>query len=588
MLQELDPTQLAAVKAINGPIIITAGPGTGKTRVLVNKILYLITSQQTDPSNILALTFTKKAAHEIKQRLTEYSLSKLPLVTTFHSLGYDILSLHQADIQIISEKARIDLIKAVARSLPEFKNRSVRELSLVISKYKGNVSHESQMQKLVAAYNHELCTLNVFDYDDLVLKALDLINTDTTLKQKLQQKFLYTLIDEFQDTNPAQYQLIKLISTRNICIIGDPLQSIYAFRGADSKSFDNFKEDYPKHTEINLTTNYRSTANIVSVSSRLFPDAVGLDAFTQEAGEVQLIQTLNAYTEASWILGTINKKIGGIDLLEAGNVWEDAATCVRFSDFGVIYRAHHLNNFLEKKFLDLGVPYQIVGSVSIYEQKEIAFVLACLNYLAYQDPSDLETADIKKLDALATGGLPQKFSELVAEIITIFDLKVKLQDKPHKLINLIQFNNTVLQFDEYPDAVKRFLDYIEGLKQSDFYDYQADKVTLLTMHAAKGLEFKYVFICGFEDGLIPLVKKDFTEKTLAEEKRLFYVAMTRARKGLYILSTKERGANKNVKISRFKDLISSSELQEYPDPVINKILKKRKIQKAKKAQMKLF
>ena len=650
-LKDFNPEQEKAVTTTQGPLIIIAGPGTGKTRTLIGRIAYLISAKQALPSKILAITFTRKAVEEIKQRLT-FALAKncktFPMVCTFHSLGYELLKLDNQQLKVISEAERWQLIRQLRQT--EFQNSpleklTLKEWSFLISKTKQNLSSSNlnspEIKQLLEIYNEYLQKRQMVDFDDLLTLSLEKLKNESAFRKKLKERFDYILVDEFQDTNDLQYQLIQqlLSPEKNLCVIGDPLQSIYAFRGAKIEIFSQFRKDFPDHQEISLTTNYRSTEPIIKVSSSLFPTALPIKARLKIPGQVKLIETLNQYSEANWILAEINNLIGGIDFHKAGEVKNQKETQANFSDFAVIYRLHGLSRNLEQKFIDSGIPYQIIGGNSLYQQPEICFIISILRHLIKPDDeaifkellqskfSQLTEAivttiiKVQKLDStnlyktawsIIKGSFlnkkqkqkllafleslekilesfeTQKVSETVEAIIQEFNLRKQLTDKLRQLQNLNQFQGNILQFDQYADSLQQLLKYLDCLADSDFYDIASDKVALLTMHAAKGLEFKYVFICGFEEGLIPFTKKSQELTDLEEEKRLLYVAMTRAKQGLYLLTARERNRNKLIKPSRFKKLFPALELTEVKDEAIEKILKKRQRQRLQKSQMNLF
>ncbi|MCL5784099.1 MAG: ATP-dependent helicase [Patescibacteria group bacterium] len=466
----------------DGVVVVNAGPGTGKTKTLTSRVAFLIGENGVDPQNILTLTFTQRASLEMRERLQKIlGKNKLPLITTFHGFAYDFLIRLGQEVEIISEENREMLVKKIIK---ENKSRmSFRDLSLVISRYKNSLNStqkDHEIEKLFKDYQKALVKKQLLDFDDLLLKTWKILKDDSNQRVKLQEQYQYVLIDEFQDTNDLQYQIIRLIlkENPNLFVIGDPLQSIYGFRGASAKIFEKLHDDFPDTKTAFLEINYRSKSSIVNISNQLFSNT-NLKSFSRDLGNVAMIDTLNEYSEAGWIVSFINNKIGGTDLNSA----QKGAEGANFADFAVIYRTHHLAYVLEKKFNESGLPYQIVR-----------------------------------------------------------------EDTP-----------------------------VEG-----------DHIKLLSMHAAKGLEFKYVFICGFEDGLIPYrhARGEFADD-LEEEKRLLYVAMTRAKDELYLICAKSRN-KKYSKASMFKQNIKSNYLVEMEDQAIGKILQKRQALKIKKSQMSLF
>jgi len=622
----LNLKQKKAVELTGHPLSINAGPGTGKTKTLVAKIVHLTSQEEVRAENILALTFTNKAANEIKERVkTEIKKTQgFPFIGTFHALGLYILNQSgKKKVEIIDEVQRKKLIRELIsrEDVPQdLKVVPIREVSLKISNCKNGSLQDESIKPLVEIYEKKLQELNVLDYDDLILKSLNLLKEDKNLKEKLRNQYKYILIDEFQDTNEIQYELIKLIlnKERNICVIGDPLQSIYAFRGAKGNIFNQFKSDFPKAKEITLETNYRSTKNIIDSSHRLFPDSVKLGSVAKENGEVNLIETMNEYSVSDWILAKLSQVMGGMDLNQASDL-SDKKDDKRatFSDFAIIYRIHGLSRVLEKKFRNSAIPFQIIGARSIYERKEIEVIINLLRLLYlpdkkrtsefleskylgltdillkkvensgienWEDLGNIQNSKLSKIcekvERLRNEWNKQKMlGELVEQIIKEFEIEEFLEGKTDRINDLYAFSAEVSRFDKREEPLKDFLEHIEKIKDSDYYDERSDKVTLMTMHAAKGLEFKYVFICGFEQGLIPFSKKAKAENEIEEEKRLLYVAMTRAKHGLYLMKTKDA--------SCFEELIMGEGLEEIRDEAIDRIRKRRRVQKAKKAQITL-
>lgn len=595
----LNPEQRRAVENTEGPVCIVAGPGTGKTKTLISRILYLVGDKKVPAEKILAVTFTKKAAAEIKERLSQSFAGQLPTVTTFHGLGYEALTARDGKVEIISDRRRREIAEEILQNLDEQMTSTVNELLLGISNYKNNLIHssDSEYHKAAELYDSLLRQDGVIDYDDLL----------KYIYEHATQQFEYVMVDEFQDTNELQYELVKRLTGKNICVIGDPLQSIYAFRGADETVFQKFKDDFPDAAVITLQTNYRSVAQIITVSAALFPDIPALTPSTSGQGSVSLIRTLNEYSEASKVLDEISAVMGGMDLIEAGKQKKEGNTTVRFSDFAVIYRTHKLSKVIAQKFEESGIPYQIVGGNGPYEIREAAFIIDCLEYLhsgnnslltdilsspvagidkrqltEYKKGKELRAATklaktIGSLHELQLTSSTRKVSELVDEIIARFHIEEQMN----------QLYSTLIRFDTQAGGLQQCVEYFQYLKEHEFYDKTADKVTLLTMHAAKGLEFSYVFICGFEDGIIPFIRYGKGDDSIDEERRLLYVALTRARRELMLFETKERN-RKQTTVSRFKLGLRNAGLEEHEDEANEKIEKKREITRLKKSQMSLF
>lgn len=601
----MNELQQKVVETTEGPVIINAGPGTGKTKTLTARIAYLINEKNIDPSCILAVTFTKKASSEMKERLALLLKNRpLPMIITFHAFGYDLLKEKSESLKIINDQRRQEIVEELIATHKSFQHISLKEILLTISRIKNSDSNaeDPESVEFVKLYSAQLENEQLIDFDDMLLKAYHLLKNDESHLEAIRDRYHYILVDEFQDTNDIQYQLIKLIAGRhkNIFIIGDPYQSIYSFRGASAEIFNTFKKDFPQYLEITLSQNYRSSSQIIAVSSHLFPGEISLEAMSQQRGKVCLIETLNEYTEADYIVRDIGKKVGGTDLLQSGDLKVGEDQGAHFCDFAVIYRTHRLSRVLQQKFDESGIPFQIVGEGSPYKQKEIQLINAALTYI-HEPTSELlqRVIELRKnhnkntLSLLQQIPAHEKVSRLIELIIEVFKIEEQLENKPDKKINLKQFLSAMLQFDRYEDGLARCTSYISHLQDHEFYDENADKVTLLTMHAAKGLEFPYVYICGFEERLIPFIRQNGRDAInrvstdLEEEKRLLYVAMTRAKKELYLLCAKMRNREK-TDISRFQQLISCEDLKFIEDEATGKILKKREKEKIKKSQMKLF
>jgi len=597
-LVNLNTPQLEAVKSAAKQICIVAGPGTGKTKTLVAKICYLLTENKVAPSNILALTFTKKAAKEIEERILESVDKKQTnglFIGTFHSFGMSILKELFGDnenadgIKILPEPERNELIRklSIEEELKhELKEYTLKELSLAISNRKNSTDlHNADapkaethtIDKFFSMYNQTLAEKNVFDFDDLIRKAYELLKRSKELQTQLRAQYKYILIDEFQDTNALQYELIKQITTTetSLFVIGDPLQSIYAFRGARGDIFNKFMNDYPDTKQITLDTNYRSTKKIIDASHQLFPASLRLLPNVDDPGEVRIITTLSEYSEADWIVRNISELIGGLDLNQSTDIANDAlrkgiSKNLAFSDFAVIYRTHGMSHALERRFRESSIPFQKIGDSPIYLRPEIAGLIDGLRQLNEND-----AYKGKKLTLLAN------------EIIKSQKCEEKLEGNPDRLVDLYSFINDMLRFDNFDNPLEEFIRFIEQIETEEYYDPSCDKVTLMTMHAAKGLEFKYVFICGFDEGYMPF-DRAAQKGDIDEEKRLFYVAMTRAKQGLFITHVKERLGKRSIKISSFSELLTSPVIEYLQDERIAKIVKRRIKQKAKKSQMKMF
>jgi DNA helicase II / ATP-dependent DNA helicase PcrA len=563
-VESLNQSQLLAARTTVGPLAIIAGPGTGKTKTLTERIRFLI-DQGVQPSRILALTFTKKAAQELQTRVANAAVH----VATFHGLCFDIIKESSGDApQFIAEPARLALIKKLVRPAA-LKGMTVRELSLVISRAKNMASTEPAAAPFVAAYNNELNALGLCDFDDLLIRVRDILqdkNADT-----FRTRFDYILVDEFQDTNLLQYQLLQLIrGTENICVIGDPQQSIYGFRGADGDIFSRFAADFPQATPIILTVNYRSARAIVDTANAMYPNAPALTAWSGERGMVQAVEVLNEYSEANWVLGEIQKAIGGSDLQRA--VSDDVRAHHRtLRDFAIVYRGRAAARTLQKMCADSGIPCQVVGDGSPYDEPAVQAIIQLLAHIA--DPTRsvaIKDMSAAQIDAVSAGITAAKPYDIAEALVTQFGVDMSPA--------LRQLLGTLLRFATAAEATM----YFDEIAAQNFYDPRAEAVTLLTIHAAKGLEFEHVFLIAAEDGVLPSTKGD-----AEEERRLFYVAVTRARERLDIMYTRQRGGEKAI-ISPFVTAIPTAILPRVTDKALIHDQRKAAKRHAKRAQTSLF
>lgn len=638
----LNLRQKSAVTYTIGPLVIVAGPGTGKTTTLVAKIFHLLQQPNTSPDEILVLTFTLKAAKEIETRVQKLSKGTgMPFIGTFHSLAFQTLTdyLPQfASQKIVSEQRKKDIIKRIRNSDAMLKDYSLKEIDSLISYHKTQAFFKKdcdpKLRKAVQSYNELLASNHLLDFDDLLIKCYELLKTDNKTRITLSKKFKYILIDEFQDTSILQYLIIKLLlsNNTNICVVGDPYQSIYSFRGSSQKIFDSLKKDFPNFKEIFLIENYRSCQNILDFYHQIFPLGPLLKTSIKGRGGILLIETASEYTEADWVVNKINSIVGGIDLNSiSSDFTEDRQTS--FKDFAVIYRIHSLSHVLQSKFHKSGIPYQIVGDFSIYEQKEIRFIVSLLDFLVNKSEEslrevmehelsqqvcekavlqgeekglDLYTAlkslrwkitsrkqntsldnFLGQIDNLENEYRELSPNDLVKKIIKEFAIEENFEGEQNKLLSLQEFQNSILEFNKVPDGTCKFLSHLHELEQSDYYDQKCDKVTLLTIHAAKGLEFKHVFLCGFEEGIIPYTSKIKNTEDLNEEQRLLYVAVTRAKQGIYILSAKRRH-NQQSLTSSFAKLFDPGTFQRIEDEAMVKALERKQKLKQKRSQISLF
>ncbi len=600
ILEGLNPKQKEAVEYLSGPLLILAGAGSGKTRTLTHRIANLI-FHGVKPSAILAVTFTNKAANEMKERLAKLidaPVNFMPYMGTFHGICVKILRQEYAaagiprDFVIYDMDDQIALIKRILKNLDLSANKNLKPkmIEAVISgeKNKGNGPEEyaasvyypnqQKIAKVFFEYETQKAKNGALDFDDVLLKTLELFSNNPEIRKKWQEKFEHILIDEYQDTNMIQYQLIKLLvnEKRNIAVVGDDWQSIYSWRGADFTNILNFEKDFPGAKVIKLEQNYRSSGNILEASQKVINNnktRTSKVLFTEaEKGEPVAVEALNdEKMEANFV---------ALKILNLKNEFPD------LSNFAVLYRTNAQSYAFEKAFIDLNIPYKIVGGVRFYDRKEIKDMLAILHLIVNgRDLVALERVLKNVLSgvgevsvgkilaaALATDGASPLLGLNVDEVLKAtkaraslkklieFIRGVKSEDSPSQIVKsaVEKFDFRALTDDGTPSAEERMAN-LEVLANTageyeNLEDFLADAalmsssdessrknaVTLMTLHAAKGLEFPVVFIVGLEEGLFPSARGAETEADLEEERRLMYVGMTRAMDRLFLTYARAR------------------------------------------------
>ncbi len=598
---ELNTEQLAAVRATDGPIIILAGAGSGKTRVLVYKVLYLVLEKQIKPENILMVTFTNKAAGEMKERIhtkllaQAINISSLPSVGTFHSLCAKILRIEGTHIgipreyQIFDTDDQVAVIKQALERLDiSQKNAKPKSVLHTISQAKNQLIDpktyssiaRGYFQKLVASiytvYEGLMEEQHALDFDDLLLATIRLFKESPSVLEKYQKQFQYVLVDEYQDTNHAQFVLTKLLAggSKNICIVGDFSQSIYSFRGADFRNLEKFKKEYPTFQEFSLSQNYRSTQNILTAASSIISNNSShpiLSLWTNNAhgDSVEVVQLDNEHHEAEYIIQQILMK-------------QKYDPHFSYSDVAVLYRMNAQSRALEETFLHHAIPYTLVGGTSFYERREIKDLTAYLSYF-FNPANKVAYERIEKIGKRRTA----QFLELIESIkfegkyetittIELLDLIFKKtgylelydetdpEDKT-RLENIKELRSVAIEFPTLP----QFLENIALVQAESTPDGKVgdkkDAVTFMTIHAAKGLEFKMVFIIGMEEGLFPNNQSLLSSDEIEEERRLCYVGVTRAGDKLFLLCTRRRlffGQTVQNPVSRFIYELPESILSE--------------------------
>ena len=626
----LNDKQLEAVKHTEGPLLILAGAGSGKTKVLVHRIAYLIEHMGVSPYNIMAITFTNKAAAEMRERVERIipNVGSSIWVMTFHAscvrilrrfidrIGYD------NNFSIYDTEDQKTLIKRIYKNL-NLDPKIIKEKTAIraISSYKDELTspeealrqtndfYDRQIINIYSEYQKALKQNNALDFDDIIVKCVELLQKDEEVREYYQEKFKYIMVDEYQDTNNAQFILIKLLADKykNLCVVGDDDQSIYKFRGANIFNILNFENVYKDAKLIKLEQNYRSKANILNVANAVIKNNKGrkdksLWTANDSGEKIRVLEFENAAGEAEFIINEIKQKASD------------------YSEWAVLYRTNAQSRLLEERCVLLNIPYQLVGGVNFYQRREIKDVVAYLKILS--NPNDdisllriinlpkrgIGASSIAKISAYASlnslslwevlsdidnieelSKLKSKFSvfsesieklqeakekeESVADIIDfIMDeinykasfLEEGTEEALARIENIEEFKNKAREYES--TELEAFLEDIALIADIDRYDEDSKRVTLMTLHAAKGLEFPYVYMSGMEEGLFPSSMSLFTgdESDVEEERRLCYVGITRAKKELCMTFAKFRMQNGDMRygtLSRFVTEIPSEFVQ---------------------------
>ena len=636
LLENLNDKQQEAVEYMAGPLLILAGAGSGKTRVLTYKIAYLLEKEIVKPWQILAITFTNKAAKEMKERVEALvgQVSNDMWLGTFHSVCVRILKReiellgYTRDFNIFDEIDKEKVIKEVMKKLNiDEKVYPVGLIKSEISKAKEAMKDEISYQKdamgdfrkeeIAKVYNMYQETLkknNSIDFDDIIMLTVQLFLENPDRLLYYQNKFNYILVDEYQDTNKSQFLLISMLSsaTGNICVVGDESQSIYGFRGADISNILNFEQEFPNAKIVKLEENYRSTQNILNAANEVIKNnksKIDKQLWTQnEEGDKIEYKTLNnEYEEVEYVVDEIDD----ICRKEHEN----------YSNFAVLFRTNAQARVLEEVFMKAGTPYKLIGGIKFYARKEIKDIISYLKLI--QNTNDnialkriinepkrgIGNTALDKLDALSSekgmsifefiqdsnnlvgfrsAGNIMSFRDMINDLIKEKD-KIKVSELIKKTLkdsgyedmlnsegtketeirfdNLMEFIGVAIEFENEnaENSLGDFLDSIALVSDVDNLDESTDAVTLMTMHSAKGLEFDNVFLVGMEEGLFPSKRSIEEDAQTEEERRLCYVAITRAKKHLFITNTKKRtlyGSTTYSIPSRFIDEIPENLLSE--------------------------
>lgn len=644
LLTGLNKEQQQAVQHTEGPLLILAGAGSGKTKVLTVRIAHLL-AQGVNPYEILAITFTNKAAKEMKSRVEGLvgDVANRIWLSTFHSfcakfLRFEIDSFlgYNSNFTIYDTSDSQAVIKAALKALNlDDKYYPVGAMIAAISDAKNQLLFASDFRKqardfyqqkvadVYEYYERELRKNNALDFDDLLLVAVKLLQSNTAVLDKYSHRFRYVMIDEYQDTNHAQYLLAKLLAShwKNIAVVGDADQSIYAWRGADIQNILDFEKDYPNCRSIKLEQNYRSTKIILDAANAVIDNNEGrpeknLWTDKTEGTKIQHFTAQSEHEEAAFIGDTIAKKHDIHD--------------VPYGDMAILYRTNAQSRVLEEALIKRALPYTMVGGTKFYDRKEIKDVLAYLRvlYNPFDDLSLLRIINVPKRSIGATtvaklqdyarekgtslfmtltqlhliDSIKGKTKEKLEEFgILIFTLVSEMEDKTvlDILESILDRTSYLAQLEESTDpqdqaraenigellsvakdfqdtnpsgTVEDFLEQVALVNDVDSFEQEEAKVTLMTLHAAKGLEFPIVFLCGLEEGLFPHSRTLMNPEEIEEERRLAYVGITRAEKELYISNATTRTV-----FGRTSSYLPSRFIDEIPEELVDGLRAKRKV-----------
>ena len=629
LIDSLNDRQKEAVVNTDGPMLILAGAGSGKTKVLTTKVAYLIEEKNIDPSNILAITFTNKAAKEMKERIfkLEGNSAFYIQISTFHSFGLKILKEncellgYEKNFTILDSDDSLSIIKKIMKELNIDANKyNPKAIKNVISNNKNeiidpekyslyvNTDFDEIALEVYRKYEKSLKINNAVDFDDLLILPLKLFNNNPGVLQKYQEKYKYVFIDEYQDTNEPQYILSKMISAKykNITVVGDADQAIFTWRGANYKNILNFEKDYKDAKVVLLEENYRSTKTILNAANNVIKNnkvrkEKNLWTQNEEGSKITYYKAFDEKDESNYVVNELKK------LIEKG---------VNPKDICVLYRANAQSRTVEEAFLTSNISYNIVGSYAFYNRKEIKDLIAYLK-LIYNNKDDVSLLRVinypkrgignkaienlaiksnvldKSLYEVIDSGKELEFKNMIEEIkkeeshLTLTELidmaldksgmKKSLEDEKSieadiRLENLEEFKSIAkaMEINEGIVSLEELLDKLALVSDvSEQKNDNEDKVTLMTMHAVKGLEYDYVFVVGVEEGLFPHSNSLESNDELEEERRLCYVAITRAKKKLYLINARSR-----ILYGKVSSNVPSIFINEISDEYIETIGKK--------------
>jgi DNA helicase-2/ATP-dependent DNA helicase PcrA len=645
ILAELNPAQREAAEAVNGPALILAGPGSGKTRVITHRIAYLVRVCGVSPHRIMAVTFTNKAARQMEERLNQLVSGSVKALTvgTFHAICARILRQDGNEIGIDPKYVIYDdddQLSLVKRNLKELnldpKDNAPRTILSAISAAKSRMLtpsdylqysrsyFEEKVQRIYERYQKSLAESNALDFDDLLMRTVQLFRQKPEVLERYQNRYLHLQVDEFQDTNLVQYELVKQFAGkyRNICVVGDPDQSIYSWRSADLRNILNFEKDYPDAKVILLEQNYRSTQKILEAASRVISanrqrKPKNLWTENEPGLPPAVIETYTEQEEAQFVIKEIDSLVAQGD--------------TRPGDCAVMYRTNAQSRILEEAFIRYGTPYKLVAGTRFYERREVKDIIAYLRLI--QNPADTvsllriinipqrgigqqslvelsnwaqslgvseyqslelligndekEACPLSSRTAKVLAGFAVMLQGLINDsrelnLVALFDHVVEnsgykkyvsgLENGEERWENILELRGVAQEYNELSpqEGLAAFLEGVTLVSDVDGLNGGVDAVTLITLHQAKGLEFPVVFIVGMEDGILPHVRSIDDPEQLEEERRLCYVGITRAKKRVYLVHAFRRmlmGSSMVNKPSRFlRDIpsqkVSTSSLQK--------------------------
>lgn len=622
-LEELNEKQKEAVLYNDGPLLIIAGAGAGKTKTLTTKVAYLIEECHVSPYEILAITFTNKAAKEMKDRLYQMigsDVLKLQ-VSTFHSFGlkllrenYEILG-YEKNFVIMDSDDSLTVVKKIVKDMgydPKF--YSPKAIRNKISSCKNEMispemyeryavsEYEQVVQKVYEKYQRKLKSNNSVDFDDLLLLPIELFQKNPSILEKYQDRYQYILIDEYQDTNQAQYILTKLLGEKNrhITCVGDDSQSIYSFRGANYKNILNFEKDYKDALTILLEQNYRSTTTILDAANQVIQNNKQrkdkrLWTARGQGEKIKYYRAYNELDEAQYVIRKIKELV---------------SKNTSYQDIAILYRTNAQSRILEEELLKENLPYRVIGSFYFYSRKEIKDLIAYLRLIHNEkdnvsllrvintpkrgiglktiqnltDKADEEGISIyeaitsgkelefkKLIERLKEVSKDITLTELIDKVLEASGIKQELESEKTleaevRLENLEEFKSITKSFEEREGLIslEDFLLEISLISDVEEYKEDSNRISLMTVHSVKGLEFDHVFVVGLEEGIFPHMNSLMENYEVEEERRLMYVAITRAKDDLYLLNARRRtlfGKDQINPVSRFIHEIDSSLLE---------------------------